>query len=76
MRWGLPVKTPGRYLTCNRKQKAAGGAPYRFVGMEMAAGNGRGDELTVLLPGGRQIEVKRGFESGTLRQVTAVLEQR
>jgi hypothetical protein len=29
----------------------------------------------VLLSSGRRIEVKRGFDTGTLRQLVAVLEQ-
>jgi hypothetical protein len=32
-----------------------------------------GDELRVPLPGGLRIEVNRGFDAGTLRQLIAVL---
>ena len=32
-------------------------------------------ELAVLLPDGRRIEVKRGFDAATLLQLTAVLER-
>ena len=41
----------------------------------MAGQSGQGGELSVLLSGGRRIEVKRGFDVGTLRQLVAVLEQ-
>ena len=45
------------------------------VAVEVAGRNSAGgDELTVLLPGGLRIEVKRGFDAGTLRQLIAVLE--
>jgi hypothetical protein len=72
----LPLKTLGRYLTRYRKQTAAGIAPgkqQRFVAVEVAAPCGL-SELTVLLPCGRRIEVKRGFDGGTLRQLVSALE--
>jgi hypothetical protein len=72
----LPLKTLGRYLTRYRKQKAQGKEPHkpqRFVAVEVA--RPRGDsELTVLLSGGLRVEVKPGFDAGTLRQLIAVLE--
>jgi hypothetical protein len=71
----LPLKTLGRYLTRYRKQKADGRKPNRFVAVEVAGHGGDGGELTVLLSGGRRIEVKRGFDGDTLRQLVAVLEQ-
>jgi hypothetical protein len=68
----VPLKTLDRYVTRYRKQKAAGGGPQRWVAVEVA---GNGGELSVLLSSGRRIEVKRGFDAGTLRQLVAVLEQ-
>ena len=47
----------------------------RWVAVEVAGHNGYGGELAVLLSTGRRIEVKRGFDAGTLRQLVAVLEQ-
>ncbi len=70
----IPLKTLARYVVRYRKQKA-GLEPPRWVAAEVAVGNTKGDELAVLLPGGRRIEVKRGFDSATLRQLVAVLEQ-
>jgi hypothetical protein len=74
----LPLKTLARYVTRFRKQPASGNEPHkpqRFVAVEVADRNtAGGDELTVLLPGGLRIEVKRGFDVGTLRQLVAVPE--
>lgn len=76
----LPLKTLARYVTRFRKQSASGNEPHgpqRFVAVEVAGRNSAGgDELTVLLPGGLRIEVKRGFDGRTLRQLISVLEAR
>jgi hypothetical protein len=69
------LKTLDRYVTRYRKQRADGGEPQRWVAVEVAAHSGCGSELAVILSRGRRIEVKRGFDSGTLRQLVAVLEQ-
>jgi hypothetical protein len=73
----LSLKTLARYVTRYRKQSVQGGKSgttrQRFVGVEVAVPNGAG-ELAVLLPGGRRIEVKRGFDAGTLRQLVSALE--
>jgi hypothetical protein len=72
----LPLKTLGRYLTRYRKQTAQGNEPHkpqRFVAVEVAGPRG-GGELTVLLSSGLRVEVKPGFDAGTLRQLIAVLE--
>jgi hypothetical protein len=70
----VPLKTLSRYVTRYRKQKAEGNQPQRWVEAEVAGPGGCG-ELAVLLSGGRRIEVKRGFDASTLRQLVAVLEQ-
>jgi hypothetical protein len=73
----LSLKALGRYLTRYRKQKAQGTEahkPPRFVAVEVARPRGCGGELTVLLSSGLRVEVKRGFDAGTLRQLIAVLE--
>jgi len=73
----LPLKTLGRYLTRYRKQKAQGAEPHkpqRFVAVEVARPRCGGGELTVLVSGGLRVEVKPGFDAGTLRQLIAVLE--
>lgn len=71
----VPLKTLARFVTRYRKQKAAGNEGQRWVAIEVAGRSGNGCELSVLLSGGRRIEVKRGFDAGTLRQLLAVLEQ-
>jgi hypothetical protein len=68
------LKTLDRYVTRYRKQRADGSEPQRWVAVEVSAPGGSGSELAVLLSTGRRIEVKRGFDAGTLRQLVAVLE--
>jgi hypothetical protein len=73
---GLPLKTLAGYLARFRKQSAGSGeqaASQRFVAVEVA-GPRSGSELAVVLSGGLRIEVKRGFDAVTLRQLVAVLE--
>ena len=73
----LSLKALGRYLTRYRKQKTQGAEPHkpqRFVAVEVARPRCCGGELTVLLSGGLRVEVKPGFDAGTLRQLIAVLE--
>ena len=71
----MPLKTLARYVARYRKQKADGKEPRRWVAVEVAGHSGGGSELAVLLSSGRRVEVKRGFDSGTLRQLVTVLEQ-
>ena len=71
----VPLKTLCRYVARYRKQKAEGDQPQRFVEAEVVGRTGCGGELAVLLSSGRRIEVKRGFDAGTLRQLVAALEQ-
>ena len=71
----MPLKTLARYVTRYRKQQAGGGEPQRWIPVEIAGQSRHGSELSVLLCGGRRIEVTRGFDAVTLRQLVAVLEQ-
>jgi hypothetical protein len=73
----LPLKTLARYVTRYREQAVRGNEPHqpqRFVAVEVAASRSGGSELTVVLHGGLRIEVKSGFDAGTLRQLVTVLE--
>jgi hypothetical protein len=73
----LSFKALGRYLTRYRKQKAQGAEPHkppRFVAVEVAHPRCGGGKLAVLLSSGLRVEVKPGFDAGTLRQLIAVLE--
>ena len=72
---GLSLKALGRYLTRYRKAQATEShKPQRFIAVEVAGPRSCGGELTVLLSSGLRVEVKPGFDAGTLRQLIAVLE--
>ena len=71
----VSLKSLARYVTRYRKQKAENTQQQRWVAVELAGHDGCGGELAVLLSSGRRIEVKRGFDASTLRQLVAVLEQ-
>jgi hypothetical protein len=72
----VPLNTLCRYVARYRRQKAGTNQSPRLVQVEVAArakvGSGA---LTVVLPGGRRIEVNDGFDADTLRQLVTVLEQ-
>ena len=70
----LPLKTLCRYVTRYRHEKAGAMQSPRLVQVEVTA-TSISSALTVLLPGERRIEVNRGFDAGTLRQLITVLEQ-
>ena len=65
---GVRLKTLGYYLARHRRQASSGSEPQRWVTVEVAGESSSGGELSVLLSRGRRIEVKRGFDPGTLRQ--------
>ena len=72
----LPLKTLARYLARFRKQSSQNReqtTSQRFVTVEVASPRS-GGELTVLLSGGLRIEVKRGFDTLTLRQLVTALK--
>jgi hypothetical protein len=73
----LPLKTLARYLTRYRKETGRDNQPQqsqRLVAVEIAGAGNSGSELTVVLHGGLRIEVKRGFDATTLRQLVVALE--
>ena len=72
---GVTLKSLARYVTRYRKQKPHGNEPQRWVSVEVAEHSECGSGLAVLLGSGRRIEVKRGFDAGTLRQLLTVLER-
>jgi hypothetical protein len=72
----IPLKTLARYLARFRKQSTRSrehSTSQRFVAVEVAGARSV-SELSVLLSGGLRIEVKRGFDTLTLRQLVAALE--
>ena len=72
---GIPLKTLCRYVTRYRRENARVVQSPRLVRVEVTAPAGVSSALTVLLPGGRRIEVSRGFDAGTLHQLISALEQ-
>ncbi len=71
----VALKSLARYVTRYRKQKGEGNGQQRWVAVEVAARAAGSGELTVHLSGGRRIEVKRGFDAHTLRQLVSVLDR-
>lgn len=71
----VAVSTLSRYVARYRRQKPEAKLSPRFVRVEVAVPASGGTALTVVLAGGRRIEVSRGFDSGTLHQLVTVLEQ-
>ena len=76
---GLSLSTLNRY--CKRRQapdEATGVG--RWVAVEVASSNfvpsvGAGAGLTLILPGGRRIEIARGFDGDTLDRLMSRLER-
>ena len=73
-RKGVPMKTLARYVARHRREQGCVDGTQKWVAVEVAEPHGPGAELVVVLSGGRRIEVKRGFDGGTLRQLVAALE--
>ena len=72
---GVRLKTLDHYVARHRREASSGSEPHqRWVAVEVGGQSSSGGELSVYLAGGRRIEVKRGFDPGTLRQLVAVLE--
>ena len=76
---GLSLSTLARY---RKQQQTVGEAAEgkRWLAVEVAggaavAGDERASGLAVVLPGGRRIEVGRGFDADTLQRLMAVVER-
>jgi len=76
---GLSLSTLARY---RRRQEQTAGEPEgkRWLAVEVSgsaavAGDERAGGLAVVLPGGRRIEVGRGFDADTLKRLLAVVER-
>jgi transposase-like protein len=79
-RHGLSLATLGRYRKRRRPQAEATGSD-RWVAVELhsarpALESPAGSGLAVALPGGRRIEVGRGFDAHTLVELLGLLERR
>lgn len=77
--YGLSLSTLNRYRhRCAPQRETAGGSGWLAVevsgpGHTMVSAGGSG--IAVVLASGRRIEVKRGFDPGTLAQLVRVLER-
>ena len=71
----VPMKTLARYVTRRRREQGVAGGTQQWVAVEVAEPRGAGTELVVVLAGGRRVEVRRGFDTGTLRQLVTALER-
>jgi hypothetical protein len=71
----VPLKSLCRYVSRYRKERTSNQQGPRLLPVEVMGTGGDGVALTVVLAHRRRIEVKPGFDGGTLRQLMAVLEQ-
>ena len=68
--------TLARYIQRYRRGRTEAGGGPRWVAVEVGEHAGIRSGLAVVLGGGRRIEVGRGFDPATLRELVAVLEGR
>lgn len=69
------MKTLARYVAQHRRDQAGQSRKPRWIAVEVAEQGHRGAELAVVLASGRRVEVRRGFDAGTLRELVAALER-
>lgn len=76
-RRGVPVKTLARYVRRFRQRPAEAAGRPRWVAVELAESEpaASGSGLSVVLGGGWRIEIGRGFDEATLRQLVTALER-
>jgi transcriptional regulator with XRE-family HTH domain len=72
---GVPLKTLVRYLARYRREQRGKNQTLQWVAVEVGSKRGDAAELSIVLTGGRRIEVNRGFDVETLRRVVVALEQ-
>ena len=76
---GLSLSTLSRFRK-RREQKPAEAEGKRWLAVEVSgstavAGIEKSSGLAVVLPGGRRIEVGRGFDADTLQRLLAAVER-
>jgi len=71
----VPLKTLARYLARHRREQTGENQKPQWVAVEVAGKRGDACELSIVLPGGCRIEVRRSFDAETLRRLVAVLER-
>jgi hypothetical protein len=72
---GVALKTLARYLTRYRRERSGKDSAAQWMPVEVAAKHRDPALLSVVLEGGRRIEVGRGFDAETLQLLVAVLER-
>lgn len=73
-RHGLALSTLARYRKWRRQQGRDEAGSGRWVAVELSPPQPAGSGLAVVLAGGRRIEVGRGFDATTLRELMSLLE--
>ena len=72
---GLALSTLARYQRRREQGQVEGAGPSRWLAVELSGAHPEGASgLAVVLTGGRRIEVRRGFDAQTLRQLVSLLE--
>jgi hypothetical protein len=72
----VTLSTLSRYVRQYGRHQAVPAETSRLVSVELVPDRStRGGELLLMLSGGRRIEVRRGFDAGTLEQLIRVLER-
>ena len=77
---GVSLSTLARYRNRQEQKAAETAEGKRWLAVEVpgsagVAGAESSSGLSVVLPGGRRIEVGRGFDGGTLQRLLAVVER-
>ena len=72
---GLALSTLAWYQMRREQGHDGGAGPNRWLAVELSGAHPVGARgLTVVLTGGRRIEVGRGFDAQTLQQLVSLLE--
>jgi hypothetical protein len=72
----VSVKSLARYLKLFRQRQAEAHRTPQWVAVEIPESDTTSSGLSVVLGGGRRIEVERGFDPATLQQLVTALERR
>ena len=72
---GVALKTLARYLTRYRRERSGKDGVPRWIPVEVTAKRRDSAVLSVVLDGGRRIEVGRDFDGETLRRLVVALER-
>lgn len=72
---GIALKTLARYVARYRRERRGKEGVAQWIPVEVAAKHRDAALLSVVLDGGRRIEVGRGFDAETLRRLVVALER-